>query len=66
MKTHIALLVSISLAASLISVPLYAKDSKKSAGTCPGGLMACVERCKKAGGQPRFCPDYCKKTAHCQ
>jgi hypothetical protein len=65
MKAYFALLIAISLATGLMSGPLYAKDTKKTTTTCPGGMAACIKGCIAAGGQGRFCPNYCQKQKGC-
>ena len=65
MKVYFALVIAILLTVGLMSDPLYAKDANKTAGKCPGGMVACVQRCVAAGGQSRHCPDYCQKTHGC-
>ncbi len=42
-----------------------AKKGASSAGSCPGGISACIARCQKAGGQPRNCPTYCQRQKGC-
>ena len=37
-------------------------QTKKSTAKCPANYFeACMKRCTGAGGQPRFCPQYCEK-----
>jgi hypothetical protein len=62
MKAYFALVLAIPLAIALLTPsPVYAQSSK----TCPGGLAACLQRCKAGGGQPRLCPDFCRKQRGC-
>jgi len=59
----IALAASALLAAALTSNPASAQKGAKN--TCPGGITACMQRCAKAGGTPRYCPMYCQKQRGC-
>ena len=61
MKAYFAFVLAILLAIGLTPSPVYAQKSK----TCPGGLAACLERCRASGGQPRLCPDFCRKQRGC-
>jgi hypothetical protein len=66
MRTYalaITLAISAVLSAGLASGPVHAQGGAKN--TCPGGISACIDRCVKAGGQPRNCPTYCQRQKGC-
>jgi hypothetical protein len=65
MKFCFAVAIAILLSASMTPGPLHAKDTKVAAASCPKGFDACVKGCVKGGGQPRFCPDWCRKQKGC-
>jgi len=62
-STGLAVIAATLMVLAQGSGALHAQGAKKN--SCPGGFSACVQRCQKAGGQPRLCPSYCQKEKGC-
>jgi hypothetical protein len=62
MRITTTLVMTCGLAAALLTIPVSGsiaapKSKAPAANRCDQN--ACVQRCIKAGGQLRFCPQYC-------
>jgi hypothetical protein len=58
------LTIAVAVAAvSIIGVAdAYAQKGKKAHAFCgPNGMQVCMDRCNKAGGQSRGCPQWCSR-----
>ncbi|MBV8792179.1 MAG: hypothetical protein JO205_06580 [Pseudolabrys sp.] len=52
-------IIAIQLAAAMLFATSFSASAQKSNPSC--NQDACVASCAKAGGQGRFCPQYCQK-----
>jgi len=53
---------AVLLLAGFAIADAQAQNTKKKNPQCvPNFLAACQERCVKAAGQARYCPQYCEK-----
>ena len=62
MSRKVWLAVTVFLFAGFVVGEALAEGAKKKDPHCVANFLdACYASCVKAGGQPRFCPDYCQK-----
>ena len=66
MRATVLILASIVVVAlALSAAPNFVLAQQPKSSTCPEGQAKCIENCAKAGGQARFCPQWCSEKKKC-